>query len=149
MAKHKVVNKSIRIAARPETVWNVLLSEETFPKWCAIFMEGSYAESDWQEGGKADFKGPDGRGMRSNIITHKQNEFMEMEHAAVLIDNEEVFEGEQADAWIGLRESYRVTGNGDSSTLEIRTEVPLEDADWFNEKWEKTLAEIKIISENK
>lgn len=37
----------IIIKANPQTVWDIMLGKDTYPKWTAIFKEGSYFEGDW------------------------------------------------------------------------------------------------------
>lgn len=60
------------INASPEKAWDVLWREESYSKWTAPFMEGSLAETDWQEGSKILFLDPDRNGIVSQIKTKKQ-----------------------------------------------------------------------------
>jgi len=57
----------ITINATPEKVWKILWNDSTYRKWTTVFAEGSFAETDWQEGSKVLFLGPEGRGMVSRI----------------------------------------------------------------------------------
>lgn len=45
----KEIIKDIDINASKEKVRHVLFDDATYRIWAAEFMEGSYAESDWQE----------------------------------------------------------------------------------------------------
>lgn len=56
-----------RINASRKKVWDVLWNDDTYPKWTAAFMPGSYAESDWKEGSKILFLDPERNGMLSMI----------------------------------------------------------------------------------
>ena len=48
----KKINVSIFINAPKEKIWSVLLDDKTYRKWTSVFMEGSYAEGNWQQGSK-------------------------------------------------------------------------------------------------
>lgn len=43
------------INAAKEQVWDVLFGVETYPKWTAVFAEGSQVETDWKKGSRAFF----------------------------------------------------------------------------------------------
>jgi hypothetical protein len=38
------------INAPKEKVWDALWKDASYRKWTAVFMDGSYAKSDWAEG---------------------------------------------------------------------------------------------------
>ena len=59
----KKLQFSIEINAPKEKVWDTLWQDENYRKWTSVFMEGSFAESDWKEGGKIHFLTPDRNGM--------------------------------------------------------------------------------------
>ena len=55
------------INAPKEKVWATLWNDNTYRQWTSVFSEGSYAESDWNEGSKILFLSPKGEGMFSVI----------------------------------------------------------------------------------
>lgn len=54
---------SVKIKAPKKKVWETLWNDASYRKWTAAFMEGSYAESDWNEGDKISFLTPNRDGM--------------------------------------------------------------------------------------
>ena len=44
----KKLQFSIEINAPKEKVWDTLWQDENYRKWTSVFMEGSFAESDWK-----------------------------------------------------------------------------------------------------
>ena len=54
----KKLQFSIEINAPKEKVWDTLWQDENYRKWTSVFIEGSFAESDWKEGGKIHFLTP-------------------------------------------------------------------------------------------
>ncbi len=142
------LNLSITINSPKEKVWKVLLEDQTYRQWAAAFMEGSYAKTDWQEGSKALFLGPDGDGMSSRIVKHIPNEVITIEHRGVVKDGEENFENEAAQAWRGTQETYRVREADNNTTLEIEQDVTDDYAEYFKKAWRKALEKIKILAEN-
>ena len=59
----KKLELSIEIMATKEKVWDALWLEENYKNWTSVFMEGSYAESDWKEGSEIRFLSPAENGM--------------------------------------------------------------------------------------
>lgn len=69
---------SVNINATKEKVWETLWADQTYRVWTAAFTEGSYAESDWNEGSRIAFLSPSGEGMFSVIekkVPYKQMSF--------------------------------------------------------------------------
>lgn len=52
------LNFSIQIKAPKEMVWKALWEDKTNREWTAVFSEGSYAVSSWEEGSKVLFLSP-------------------------------------------------------------------------------------------
>jgi len=71
---------SVSINAPKEKVWNTLWDDNTYRQWTAAFMEGSYAESDWNEGSSILFLTPGGDGMFAVIERKIPNEQMSFKH---------------------------------------------------------------------
>ena len=143
----KKLTKAIDINAPKEKVWKVLLEDETYRKWTSVFMEGSHAETDWQEGSKVYFKGPDGDGMVSRIKIHKPNDIISIEHLGILKDGKEEYEHEDVKDWQGTTETYKVTGDNSQTHLVIEQDLSEQHIDWFNSTWEKALQKVKELAE--
>ena len=59
----KKVSFSTSINAPKNKVWDILWYDETYRKWTSVFMEGSSAQSDWNEGSRIYFTDGKGSGM--------------------------------------------------------------------------------------
>ncbi len=149
MSKQKL-NASIFINAPKEKIWSVLLDDETYRKWTSVFMEGSYAEGNWEEGSKMYFKGPSGDGMQgmvSRIKLHKPNEIITIEHLGTLKDNIEDYDSEEAKKWGGSDETYRLEPKDSGNMLYIEMDLDDEYLEWFKTTWLKALEIVKELSE--
>lgn len=151
MAKKKL-NVSVYINAPKVKIWSVLLEDETYRKWTSAFMEGSYAEGNWEEGSKMYFKGPpsgDGmvQGMVSRIKLHKPNDIITIEHTGILKNNIEDYESEEAKKWGGSNETYRLETKDSGNMLFIEMDIDDEYLEWFKSTWLKALEIVKELSE--
>jgi len=138
---------NISIKASKEKIWKVLWEDETYRKWTGVFYEGSYAVSDWNEGGKIHFLGPDGGGMNSIIEKKIPNEYMAFKHLGELKDFKELPLNEETNEWSGSMETYRLTQNGDAVDLEVEVDVTEKHIDYFKGTFPKALDRIKELSE--
>lgn len=113
----------INIEAAKEKVWSVLWNDETYRQWTAPFMPGSRAESDWEEGSKVRFLGPNGNGMFSKIEKSSPYDFMSIVHMGVVIEGVEDTESEEAKKWNGAIENYTLTSVGGKTELLVETDI--------------------------
>jgi len=137
----------IRIKASVETVWSVLWKDETYRKWAGAFYEGSYAISDWTEGGKIHFLGPDGGGMNSIIEKKIPNEYMAFKHLGEIKDFKELPIDKDAQSWSGAMETYRLSQDEEFTDLVVQVDVVEKHIDYFKETFPKALEAIKDLSE--
>ncbi|MFD1603929.1 SRPBCC domain-containing protein [Flavobacterium artemisiae] len=135
------------IKASREKIWKVLWDDETYRKWTGAFCEGSYAQSDWNEGDKIYFLGPNGMGMNSVIETKIPNEYMAFKHLGEVKDFKEVPPNEETQKWSGAMETYRLTQNGDKIDLQVEVDVIDQHIDYFKEAFPKAVETIKELSE--
>ncbi|MGB0176236.1 MAG: SRPBCC family protein [Owenweeksia sp.] len=145
--KKEKLNFSITIEASREKVWDVLLSDETYPIWAAIFMEGSYAKTDWSEGSKVQFLTPDGDGMASRIQKHIPNDTLIIEHLGVVKNGRDIYDSKEAQEWNGTLEIYRVKQQNGRTLLKIEQDILEEYLDYFNDTWPKALEKVKELAE--
>ncbi|MBW8244001.1 SRPBCC domain-containing protein [Muricauda oceani] len=138
----------ITIEAAPEIVWKILWNDNTYRQWAAVFAEGSMAKTDWKEGSKAYFIGPDGRGMVSRIKKNVLNQRMTIEHLGVVEGGIENFESKEAKKWAGAGEEYTLEEIDGSTQLRVEMEMLEEYKDLFEEAWPKALEKIKELAES-
>jgi uncharacterized protein YndB with AHSA1/START domain len=145
------INFSVQINAPREKVWSVLFDDATYRQWTAVFHEGSYAETDWQEGSKALFLGPGGKdGMVSTIARNIPNEFLSIKHLGTVKDGVEDTTSEEVQKWAGGLENYTLKEKDGGTELTVDgSKIPEEYYDYFTGVWPKALAKVKELSESK
>ena len=149
MATLSRLTYSTTINAPKEIVWRTMLEDETYRQWTSVFHQGSYAVTDWKEGSKALFLGPDGSGMVSRIAEHRPNEFLSLEHQGVVKDGIEDTSSAEVRKWAGARENYTLREDGGRSTLTVDMDTSDEHKTYFEETWPKALAALKELSERR
>jgi uncharacterized protein YndB with AHSA1/START domain len=140
---------STTINASKEVVWRTMLEDETYRKWTSAFSEGSYAVTDWKEGSKALFLGPDGSGMVSRVAEHRPNEFLSLEHQGMVKDGIEDTSSAEVRKWAGARENYTLREEAGRSILTVDMDTSDEHKKYFEETWPKALAALKELSERR
>lgn len=143
----KTLTFKIEIQASREKVWSVLWEDASYRKWTGVFCEGSYAVSDWEEGGFVQFLTPNGEGMHSIIEKKIENEYMVFRHLN-MVRNYEVLPVDTAtQEWVGAMETYRLTAGNGITVLEATIDTDEKYIDHFNTAFSKALALIKELSE--
>jgi len=137
----------VRIKASPEKVWSVLWDEETYKKWTNAFCEGSYAESNWNEGDKIHFMSPGGEGMNSLIEKKIPNEYMAFKHIGEIKDFKELPIDDETKQWSGAMETYRLIPDDEFVDLVAQVDVVEKHIDYFKEAFPKGLETVKELSE--
>lgn len=140
----KTLHFSININAPKEKVWNVLWEDQNYRKWTATFHEGSHAVSDWNEGSKILFLGPNGDGMFSMIEKKKPNEQMIFKHLGELKNGVE----EPNNDWENALESYFLSEKEGVTELKVELNSVGEFEQYFNDTFPKALQVVKNIAEN-
>lgn len=136
------VDFSITINAPKEKVWEVLWGEPGYRKWTSVFMEGSYAETDWQEGSRIKFLSPSGDGMSSLIRRKVPFEQMVFEHRG------EIKNGvEQNMEWAGATEAYYLNEQNGVTELRVSMDATEEFKDYFSTTFPKALQVVKQTAE--
>ncbi len=135
----------ININAPRNLVWHVLWSDATYRQWTSVFTEGSYAESDWNEGSEIKFLSPGGSGMYGIIDKKEEPSFMTFKHLGEIKEGVKQPEGD----WAGSKEAYTLTANG--NTTDLLTTMDLSEEEWlkyFEEVFPKALQKVKEIAES-
>ncbi len=136
---------SIDIDAPRQRVWEVLWDDKTYPDWTSAFSEGSHAVSDWNEGSKVQFLGPDGSGMLAVIEKKVPNERMTFRHLAEIKDGKE----QPAPSWSGALEDYTLKDTGAGTTLIVDLETADEYKEMFDKTFPKALQRVKELATQK
>lgn len=143
----KKLKFSISINAKPEKIWKILLQDDTYRKWTEPFHPGSYAVTDWQEGSKAVFLTPEGKGMISNITENIPNKFLSIHHIGIINNGAEDTVSEEAKIWAESYENYTLNENQDFTEFIVETELPEDFADMIAKSWDKALIKLKELCE--
>lgn len=143
----RLIQKEIHVDAPPERVWDVLTGDATYRQWAAEFAEGSYADTDWQEGSLVRFLGPDGTGLLGRVVAGRRPELLDVEYSGVVGGGSVDTASEQAQLWAGTHETYRLVESGGGTHLE--TSAPMDDAYYeeMTEMWDRALARVKELAE--
>ncbi len=139
---------SITIAAPKEKVWKVLWDKDTYSKWTSVFSEGSYAESDWDEGSRVRFLSPEGNGMFSIINKKRENEIMSFKHLGEVKDGKEQPESAISQKWNGAMETYTLKEINGATDLTVEVDITKEFFEYFNSTFPKALLKVKELAEN-
>jgi uncharacterized protein YndB with AHSA1/START domain len=141
----------ITIKANPETVWNIMLGKETYPKWTSIFKEGSYFEGDWSQGSEMLFLGPDDEGniggMASRIIENTPVQVLTIEHYGLVNNGVVDTKDESIKIWAPAYETYRFSHTDEGTDLRIEINMEESFDDYFNETWPLALAHLRDLCE--
>lgn len=130
------------IKATKETVWDNLWNDKTYREWTAAFMEGSYAESDWNEGSKIAFLSPKGAGMFGIIEKKIPNQQMSFKHLGEIVNGVE----EKKD-WGGATENYYLQEKDGSTELKVTMDATPDFAAYLNVAFPNALETLKHMSE--
>ena len=131
-----------KINAPAAKVWETLWNDSTYRQWTAAFMEGSYAETDWKEGGKILFLGPKGNGMFGIIEKKITNEQMTFRHLGEIKDGIE-----ETKNWGEATESYHLKERNGITELNVELDSIGEMEQYLNSTFPKALEILKQISE--
>lgn len=139
----KKLEFSIEIQASKEKVWEAMWKDEHYRNWTSVFMEGSYAESDWQEGSRIRFLTPDQNGMYGIIENLVPYEKMYFRHLG------EVKEGAEQDPTYGddAIERYDLVEADGKITVTATMNAPEEYLGYFANTFPKALEKVKEIAE--
>ena len=144
----KRLNYSIEIDAPASKVWDALWSDENYRNWTTVFCEGSYAESNWQEGGRIRFMTPSLDGMYSIIAKMRPNEVMAFSHIGNVKNGEELPVDDETRSWSGAQENYYLSEENNRTTLNVEVDVTEDHVGYFESAFPKGLQKVKEIAES-
>lgn len=142
------INFKTEINAAPEKIWRILWTDETYRKWTSAFNEGSYAETDWNQGSKVLFLDGNGQGMVGRIAENRPNEYMSIEHLGLVKDGVEDTTSDEVKQWAGARENYTLKKVNGKTELIVDMDINDEYKEMFSQIWPRALENVKKLAEN-
>lgn len=140
--KMEKVTFKVQINASPDKVWSALWQDVNYREWTSVFIEGSYAESDWREGSEIRFLSPKNSGMKAVILRNRMNEEMVFEH------QQEIINGALRDIpWKGAQEAYLLKEEDGKSVLICSLDVSAAFKEYFNSVFPVALQRVREIAE--
>ncbi len=136
-----------QIKAGAAKVWQILWDDETYRKWTTVFHEGSYAVTDWQEGSKVHFLGPNGNGMYSEIQRMKKHELMAIHHLGEVKNGVEQVPDASSEQWGDAMEIYELKEENGYTTLVVSMTAIPNFVAYFNATFPPALAIVKELAE--
>lgn len=143
----KKIHMTTTIQTPRETVWQTMLSPDTYRIWTSAFTEGSYYEGSWEEGSRIRFRAPGGDGMVSVIAENRPHEFISIRHLGIIKGGVEDYDSEEVKKWASALENYTFEDEGSSTKLTIDQDITPEYEQQMSEMWTKALAKLKEIAE--
>lgn len=131
------------IKASAAKVWQVLWNDITYRQWTTVFHEGSHAVSDWKEGSRIHFLGPEGGGMFSEISSLVEHEKMIFTHLGEVKNYKEL----ELSEWNGSQEAYYLSEQNGITHLRVELDATEEFRAYFEETFPKAMAIVKELSE--
>ena len=136
----------ININKPKEVVWNILWDDLSFRDWANNIDEGTYLKGDLVEGNEIQFiSSVNGYGVTSLVAELIPNQYILFKHAA---DTQNTGAETRDKQWTGGSESYTLVEENNSTLLTIRSEIPEELVDYFNQAMPIALNRIKELAEN-
>ncbi|MBO9673668.1 MAG: SRPBCC domain-containing protein [Sphingobacteriaceae bacterium] len=132
------------INASTEKVWDVLFGVESYPKWTAVFAEGSKVDTDWKKGSKALFHDGKGDGMVAIIKESIPNQYLSIKHIGEIKDGKETLHD-----WGESLENYTLEDKDGKTELTIDMDITEDWKAYFEKTWPKALEKVKELAEKR
>ena len=139
----KKLEFSIEIQAGKEKVWETLWNDETYRKWTATFIKGSYIEGELREGEEVRFLTPGEHGLFGIVEKLVPYKTMHFKHFG------EVLDGISQDITFGDEgiENYDLEEIENGTRLIITINTTEEFITYFTNSFPRALDAIKEIAE--
>lgn len=144
----KTIEKSIRIQASPEKIWEVLTLDRYTKDWYSVFSPGSYALTDWKEGSKVLFLDQSNSGMVGKVKESIPGKSLVVEFMGQILDGKEDLDSAEAQQYKGGHETYRLTEENGSTRLDITSDMDEGMFEMMSARWEKAFERMKALAEN-
>ena len=143
----KKLTFKIVIDAAPEKIWNIIIGAESYPKWTAVFAEGSNVETTWQKGSRALFTDGSGSGMIAEIEENIPNKYLSIKHIGELKDGVEDTTSDRVKEWAGAHEDYTLNQLGDKTEWLVEIDVSQEWEEYMTKAWTQAQEKVKEMAE--
>jgi hypothetical protein len=144
----------ISINAPATKIYDLMLgisNKTTYEQWTAMFNPTSSYEGSWEKGSKILFVGVDENGdkggMVSRIVEKIPNNFVSIQHYALVQGSQEITEGPDVEKWANGFENYSFEENNGSVTVTVDLDTTEEFVEYMNENYPKALNKLKEMAE--
>lgn len=135
------------IEAPEARVWEVMLGEETYPKWTSEFSPSSRFEGSWEQGEKIQFLDDSGSGMYAEIAENRPHEFLSIRHLGMINEGKIDTESDEVKAWASAYENYTFEEKDGGTLIKIDQDITAEYEEMFLEMWPRALKKLKSLCE--
>ena len=140
------------IAAPPERVWDVMLTDATYRDWTTAFHPGSRFEGEWRRGATMRFLGPEdgggASGLVSEVVTADRPRVAVVRHLGFVQGGQDVTDPAVVGAWAGALERCTLHASGDGTDLVVDVDAPDEEtAGMHSRSWPPALARLTELCE--
>jgi uncharacterized protein YndB with AHSA1/START domain len=151
-SKTEILHFETMIQAPPQRVYDLMIDDQHYRRWTAVFNPTSHFRGNWDEGSKILFIGCDEEGneggMVSKIRKNISGQYLSIEHLGELKGDVEVLADTEEQSWAGSQENYTFKKAGDGTLLQIDMVGGVTSfEDYFKETWPQALQIIKEMSE--
>lgn len=141
----KKVQYQIGINCKPEKVFSIMLDEQYYREWTAVFNPTSHFKGSWKQGEVILFLGEDQDGeeggMHSLIEKMIPNEFLSIKHLGMLEKGKKTFFEED------YYENYHFEETSAGTMLKVEMDTEDSWADYLDKTWPDALQKLKEICE--
>jgi uncharacterized protein YndB with AHSA1/START domain len=137
----------IAINAPAAKIWKVLWNDYTYRQWTRVFHEGSYAVTDWKEGGAVQFLTPEGNGMYARINVCQPEKYMEFKHLGHIKNFVQEPVTTQDNSWGDALETYLLREENGITGLTATADAVDNFEAYFQTTFPKAIELVKQISE--
>lgn len=141
----------ITINATAVKVYEIMLADDTYRQWTAIFNPSSFYEGKWQSGEKMLFIGINSEGKREGMVSRiavaTPGKQVCIEHLGMLINEEEVTSGPAVEGWAGAMEEYFFTETNGQTLVQVQMDSNEDFKAYFESTWPNALLKLKEICE--
>ncbi len=148
----KTLKFQIDIDASREKVWDSIVNDAKYRKWCSAFYEGSYFEGGWNQGDSIHFIAESDKGEKEGMVAEiagsKYPECISIRHLGQLVKGKVDTTSDDVKKWAPSHENYTLQALGkDKTRFLVEVESVDSYADMFNDMWPRALKLLKEVSE--
>jgi uncharacterized protein YndB with AHSA1/START domain len=146
----KKIHFEIIISAKPEKVWNAIVTDAHDREWTKEFNPRSRFEGGWEKGEIIKFIGENEKGevegMTAEITGSRPPSFISIRHLGYIHRNTIATTSNGVKKWAPAYENYTLTPTNRGTRFEINADTEDQFLDIFNAMWPKALKRLKHIA---